>query len=662
LKQLDELDQLSAGAFEGYVVRKDLARRFQGMYPVPTYVGEFMLGRYCATTDEAEIQEGLQIVERLMRERTVRAGEEELFKSNAREHGPIKIIDLITAKLDPATDSYIAELPSLRLNDAGIASDLVRANDRMLTGGFYAEIELTYVPAFAQGGGRPFEVVSLRPIQLSSRHALDDLAEGRRKLTTEQWKALLLRSIGLEPERLTPRQRDMWLLRMVPFVQRNYNMVEIGPRGTGKSHLFQQVSPYAHLISGGKATVARMFIDNRTKQRGLVSQYDVVCFDEIAGVSFDQKDGVNILKGYMESGEFSRGTGSIRAEGSVVFNGNFEVDVETQLIQDHLFGPLPVDMRNDTAFMDRIHSFVPGWDVAKIDRSQFTDHFGLVNDFLAECWRRLREQSRQPLVSGRFRLGEAASGRDTRAMMLTVDGLLKLLSPDADAPIADDDLEWALRLALECRRRVKEQQKRIGASEFGNTQFSYFLIPDGVERFVATPEQRLTREERVPVLPAKPLSELIADGESETLEFKASFRWDIDRKNVNTDLLRHVTKGVAAMLNTEGGTLLLGVGDDGSGVGIDLDLATLKRADVDEYERSLRQGFINLIGVEFSPYIRVTFPEFDGVRICRVDIDPSPKPAFLTGKADREFYIRSGNASRPLDPASTHEYIQMHWG
>ncbi|MGH2586480.1 MAG: anti-phage BREX system Lon protease BrxL, partial [Dehalococcoidia bacterium] len=203
--QLDELDQLAAGAFEGYVVRKDLARRFQGMYPVPTYVGEFMLGRYCATTDEAEIQEGLQIVERLMRERTVRAGEEELFKSNAREHGPIKIIDLITAKLDPATDSYIAELPSLRLNDAGITSDLVRANDRMLTGGFYAEIELTYVPAFAQGGGRPFEVVSLRPIQLSSRHALEDLAEGRGKLTTEQWKALLLRSIGLEPERLTAR-------------------------------------------------------------------------------------------------------------------------------------------------------------------------------------------------------------------------------------------------------------------------------------------------------------------------------------------------------------------------------------------------------------------------------------------------------------------------
>lgn len=261
---LDDLDRLAAEAFEGFIVRKDLARRFQGLYPVPTYVGEFLLGRYCATTDEAEIEEGLRIVERLMRERTVRAGEEELFKSNAREHGSVKIIDLITAKLDPQTDSYIANLPSLRLGDAGISASQVRENDRMLTGGFYAEVELAYSAAFAQAGTRPFEVLNLRPIQLSSRHALEDLAEGRGKLTTKQWMDLVLRSVGLEPAELTERERDVWLLRMVPFVQRNHNMVEIGPRGTGKSHLFQQVSPYAHLVSGGKATVARMFVDNRT--------------------------------------------------------------------------------------------------------------------------------------------------------------------------------------------------------------------------------------------------------------------------------------------------------------------------------------------------------------------------------------------------------------
>jgi len=544
----------------------------------------------------------------------------------------------------------------------GISVDLVRANDRMLTGGFYAEVELAYVPVFAQAGGRPFEVVSLRPIQLSSRHALEDLAQGRRELTTEQWKALLLRSVGLEPSRLGGRQQDLWLLRMVPFVQRNYNMVEIGPRGTGKSHLFQQVSPYSHLISGGKATVARMFIDNRTKQRGLVCQYDVVCFDEIAGVSFDQKDGINIMKGYMESGEFSRGTGSIRADGSLVFNGNFVLDVETQLRQGHLFSPLPPDMRSDTAFMDRIHSFVPGWDAPKVEGRLFTDHFGLVNDFLAECWRRLREQSRLPLVSGRYHLGEALSGRDTRAVQQTLDGVLKLISPDPESSICDEELGWALRLALECRRRVKEQQRRIVRSEFGNTQFSYFAAADGVERFVATPEQRLSREEQQQLSPRKSVADLVKEGESETLEFKATCRWDLEKQNVNGELLRAATKTVAAMLNTEGGTLLIGVKDDGTSFGIEQDLRTLKRGNVDEYERMLRQSFINHLGVEFSPYAKVSFTGLDDVQLCRVDVEPSPKPVFMQAPHGREFYIRSGNASRPLDPAATHEYIEMHWG
>jgi ATP-dependent Lon protease len=660
--QLDELDELAASAFEGYIVRKDLARKFQGLYPVPTYVGEFLLGRYCATTDQTEIDEGLAIVEQLMKDRAVRAGEEELFKSNAREHGQVLIIDLITARLDPSTDSYLADLPSLRLKDAGISTELVRQNDRMLTGGFYAEIQMTYQPDAGKGGAKPFAVVGVRPIQLSTRHALKDLAEGRSRLSLDQWKTLLLRSVGLEPGEFSERQRDVWLLRMVPFVQRNHNMVEIGPRGTGKSHLFQQISPYAHLVSGGKATVARMFVDNRTGQRGLVAQYDVVCFDEIAGVAFDQKDGVQIMKGYMESGEFSRGTGSIRADGSLVFNGNFEVDVETQLRRGHLFGPLPPDMRNDTAFMDRVHSYLPGWDAPTLHPGLFTNHFGLVNDFLAECWRRLRGQSRIPLVAGRYRLGEALSGRDTRAVSLTLDGLLKLVSPDADAEIDDQELEWALRLALESRRRVKEQQKRIGRSEFGNTQFSYFLDGDDTEHFVATPEQRFSRSEREPSSPIQVVAQLIAEGESEVLEFKSSFRWDVDNGNVNTDLIKDVMKAVGAMLNSDGGTLLIGVADDGTPLGIDLDLKTMKGADADEYERTLRQGFITHLGVEFSGNVRVAFPDVDGVKVCRVDVDPSPKPVFMHLKQTNEFYIRAGNASRSLDPAATHEYIEMHWG
>jgi len=487
--EMDHLDNIAAKAFDGFIVRKDLVRRFKNQYPVPTYVVEFLLGRYCATIDEKEIQDGLEIVQRQLSDRAVRAGTEELFKSRAREKGSVKIIDLVSARLDARTDSYMAELPSLQLRDVRIDSKLVQDNDRMLTGGFYAEIELSYDATIAQEhAGRPFGIESLREIQLSKRDVLDIYNRGRAMFTAEEWKKFLIRSIGLEPDQLSQRTQDVILMRMVPFVERNYNVVELGPRGTGKSHLYQQISPYAHLISGGKTTVARMFVNMSTGQRGLVCQYDVVCFDEIAGVSFDQKDGINIMKGYMESGEFSRGKESIRADGCIMMVGNFDVDVHHQQRIGHLFGPLPPEMRNDTAFMDRIHAYLSGWDVAKLHSSLLTDHFGLVSDFLSECWTQLRARSRSSELMNRVFFGGALSGRDTTATQKTVSGLLKLMHPNLDEPVPDETLEWAVRLALECRRRVKEQQKRIGSAEFRNTQFSYQMGKDGVEKFVITPE------------------------------------------------------------------------------------------------------------------------------------------------------------------------------
>lgn len=486
--ELDDIDRKAATALDGYLVRKDLVRTFSRQFPVPTYVVEFLLGRYCASTDQEEINEGLEIVQRQLKSRTVKAGEEELFKARARENGEVKIIDLITARLDAKTDSYIASLPSLRLNDVRISPSLVNEHERMLTGGFYAEVTLNYDAAIAQeSNGRPFGVDVLREIQLSKRDVLDTLAAARKEFTTQEWKELLLRSTGIEGSSLSERQKDAILLRMVPFVERNYNLVELGPRGTGKSHLFQQVSPYAHLISGGKATVAKMFVNNANGQRGLVCQYDVVCFDEVSGISFDQKDGVNIMKGYMESGEFSRGKESIRADGSIVLVGNFDVDVEHQQRIGHLFGPMPPEMKDDTAFMDRIHAFLPGWDVPKISKELLTDHFGLVSDFLSECWSQLRNQSRVSLIQNRVFFGGALSGRDTNAVNKTVSGLLKLLYP-GENEVSDEDIEWAVRIAMEARRRVKEQQKRIGAAEFRNTHFSYVMGADGVEKFVSTPE------------------------------------------------------------------------------------------------------------------------------------------------------------------------------
>ena len=487
--ELDQIDKKAASVLDGYLVRKDLVRTFSRQFPVPTYVVEFMLGRYCASTDQEEIDEGLEIVQRQLKSRTVRAGEEELFKAKALETGEVKIIDLVTARVD-SKGEYVASLPSLRLTDVRISSELVNQHERMLTGGFYAELGVTFDVAIAQEAkGRPFGITSLREIQLSKRDVLDTLAKAREAFTTEEWKCFLLRSIGIESGGLSDRQRNALLLRMVPFVERNYNLVELGPRGTGKSHLFQQVSPYAHLISGGKATVAKMFVENTAKgRRGLVCQYDVVCFDEVSGISFDQKDGVNIMKGYMESGEFSRGKESIRADGSIVLVGNFDVDVEHQQRVGHLFGPMPPEMRDDTAFMDRIHAFLPGWDVPKINKDLVTNHFGLVSDFLSECWSQLRNQSRVSELQNRVFFGGALSGRDTNAVNKTVSGLLKLLYPSSDTPVPDEDLEWGVRIALEVRRRVKEQQKRVGAAEFRNTHFSYIMGADGVEKFVSTPE------------------------------------------------------------------------------------------------------------------------------------------------------------------------------
>lgn len=502
--ELDALDKLAASAFEGFLVRKDLVRRYSRQYPVPTYVVEFLLGRYCATINENEIAEGLQVVERQLTDRAVRTGQEELFKARAREKGSVKLIDIVKTRLDSKNDCFLAELPSLQLKDVRIDDDLVHEHERMLTDGFYAEVTLSYDAAIAQEqNGRPFAIDSLRAIQLSKSDVLNVMAKARTRFSTLEWRDFLMRSIGLEPAALSERAKIVTLLRMVPFVERNYNMVELGPRGTGKSHLFQQISPNSHLISGGKATVAKMFVNNASGQRGLVCHYDIVCFDEVAGISFDQKDGVNIMKGYMASGEFSRGKESIRASGSIVMLGNLDVDVEQQQRISHLLAPLPPEMRYDTAFMDRLHSYVPGWEFPKVNpNEQLTGHFGLVSDFLSECWTKLRESSRVSVLQGRVNWGGALSGRDIEAVTRTTSGLVKLLFPDPSIPVPDEELEKMVRLALECRRRVKEQQKRVLKTEFRNTHFSYFMGVEGVEQFVSTPE--LHSEDRIESDPLPP--------------------------------------------------------------------------------------------------------------------------------------------------------------
>ena len=689
MSELDELDQIAAEAFDGFIVRKDLALKFKGQYPVPTYVGEFLLGRYCASTDPEEIAEGLKIVERQLRDRTVRAGAHELFKSRARELGSIKLIDLITSRLDVGSDSYFATLPSLQLKDVRIADQMVRDHQRMLTGGFYAEVELEYHAALDEGANsRPFSIANLRPIQLSKGDILKVVARGRQAFTVPQWRSFLLRSVGFEPDRLSARAQDLLLLRMVPFAEHNYNLVELGPRGTGKSHLFQQVSPYSHLVSGGKATVARMFVDMRTGQKGLVAQYDVVCFDEVSGINFDQKDGVNILKGYMESGEFSRGKESIRAFGGVVLVGNFDVDVAHQQRVGHLFSPFPKEMRDDTAFMDRIHAYLPGWDIPKMDPTLFTNHFGLVSDFLAEAWTHLRDETRLPALQDRVTYGSALSGRDTWAVNRTVSGLLKLLYPDVATPIPDDDIAWAVRLAMEVRRRVKEQQKRIGRAEFGKTDFS-FAIGDAPPEVVETPEIEIDdepavghrapaserrpatptvvtviRQDRLPDLSEADLRSLIAVGETQTVEFKSTLRWST-KLNADADWLqKDVTRSIAAFLNGHGGRLLIGVTDDREIYGIEKDIEVLSavgQGGVDGFLQALANVINSQLGSGVSALIKTQILEIDGHRVCLVSVGPSPEPVYLKDKKDEEFFVRNQTTTRSLPIAETAKYVRSHW-
>lgn len=470
---MDHIDRIVTEHLEGLVVRKDLADQFRGRFSVPTYVGEFLIGKYCATADEDEIQEGLEEVERLLSKRVVRTGEHELFKAKVREEGAVQIIDIIKAKLDyrKKKDEYVAQLPSLHIDDALITPSMVLDNDRMLTGGFYAQIGLTYVP----GQERPFIVTEVRPIQAHAKAGLDRLAEARELMTTTQWREFILRSVGLEASALDKAAQDAYFLRMVPFVVRNYNMVELGPRGTGKSHLFQQVSPYAYLLSGGTTTVAQLFMNIGTGERGLVAQHDVIAFDEVAGIRFKDKDGVNIMKGYMASGEFARGKESIRAEGGMAFLGNFEIDVRTQLRRGHLLGPMPEVMRDDTAFMDRLHAFVPGWDIPSVGPDQKTEHYGLVSDLLAQWWHELRAENRYVGVRERIRFNDSWRGRDLEAVTRTIDGLLKLLYPDPDGQVLAEDLSWAVGLATVARRRVKEAQAAIGVEEFGDVDLGFSI-------------------------------------------------------------------------------------------------------------------------------------------------------------------------------------------
>ena len=479
-----DLDALLNRHFKGKVVRKDLTKQLKEGANVPVYVLEYLLGMYCASDDDEIVRQGLENVKKILAENYVRPDEAEKVKSLIRERGSFKVIDKVGVKLNQKKDVYEAQLSNLGIKDAVIPANIVKQNEKLLTGGIWCIITLNY---FYEEGQKisPFSVANLKPIQMPSMD-MDELFAARTQFNTDQWMDVLIRSIGMEPTNLKQRVKWHLLTRMIPFVENNYNVCELGPRGTGKSHVYKECSPNSLLVSGGQTTVANLFYNMSSRQVGLVGMWDVVAFDEVAGITFKDKDGVQIMKDYMASGSFSRGRDSIEAKASMVFVGNINQSVETLVKTSHLLAPFPEAMIV-TAFFDRFHAYIPGWDIPKMRPEFFTNSYGLITDYLAEYMREMRKRSFSDAIDRYFKLGNNLNQRDVIAVRRTVSGLLKLLHPHG--VFDKEDVRRCLTYALELRRRIKEQLKKLGGMEFFDVHFSYLDNESLEELFVNVPEQ-----------------------------------------------------------------------------------------------------------------------------------------------------------------------------
>ena len=478
------LDNLLNERFAGKVVRKDLTKLIKEGANVPVYVLEYLLGMYCASDDPATIESGLVSVKHILAENYVRPDEAEKVKSKIRESGSYKVIDKVTVKLNEKRDVYEALLSNLGVKNAEVSDTYVRQFEKLLVGGIWCIITLKYHFEENQKGS-PFTVTELKPIQMPNMD-MQELFEGRRGFTEEQWIDALIRATGMEPTCFKERVKWHLLARMIPLVENNYNLCELGPRGTGKSHIYKEISPNSILVSGGQTTVANLFYNMGSRKVGLVGLWDVVAFDEVAGISFKDHDGVQIMKDYMASGSFSRGRESINASASMVFVGNINQSVESLVKTSHLLAPFPEAMI-DSAFFDRFHAYVPGWEIPKMRPEFFTNQYGMIVDYLAEWLREMRKRSFADATDKWFKLGNNLNQRDTIAVRRTVSGLLKLTCPHGE--FDKESVRKCLEYALETRRRVKEQLKKIGGREFYDVHFSYIDLEDGQERFISVPEQ-----------------------------------------------------------------------------------------------------------------------------------------------------------------------------
>lgn len=478
------VDQLLNQHFAGKVVRKDLTKRIKEGANVPVYVLEYLLGMYCASNDEKIIIEGLEQVKKILAENYVRPDEAEKVKSKIKELGNYKIIDRVTVRLNEKRDCYEAILSNLGIIGVEVSGSVVKQFEKLLAGGIWCIISMSYFYEEKQAAS-PFCISELKPIQMPNMD-MEELFSGRKAFSKEEWLDVLMRSTGMEPSTLDYRVKWHLLARMIPFVENNFNICELGPRGTGKSHIYKEISPNSILISGGKTTVANLFYNMATRQIGLVGMWDIVAFDEVAGIKFKDNDGVQIMKDYMASGSFARGKESIAAYASMVFVGNINQPVDVLVKTSHLLAPFPEQMI-DSAFFDRFHCYIPGWEIPKMRPEFFTNQYGMIVDYLAEYLREMRKRNFADAIDKYFKLGNNLNQRDVIAVRRCVSGLIKLLYPHGE--FTKEDVAECLDYALETRRRVKEQLKKIGGMEFYDVHFSYIDQESMDEKFINVPEQ-----------------------------------------------------------------------------------------------------------------------------------------------------------------------------
>lgn len=669
---MNYLDQKINEHFGGLVVRKDLVKTVRGNAVVPTYVLEYLLGQYCATADEASLLSGIETVKDVIRAHYVHRNEANLIKSVIREKGRHRVIDKVSVELNEKNDTYEAAFSNLGINKVLVAADIVKNHEKLLVSGVWciSEIEYKYTedPRVV-----PWLLSSIKPIQMS-HFDFDQYLQTRQQFTLDEWIDLLLQSIGFNPAKFSLRGKLLQLMRLIPYCERNYNLIELGPKGTGKSHIYSDFSPHGILISGGEVTVPKLFVNNSTGRIGLVGYWDTVAFDEFAGKKKTaNKALVDILKNYMANKTFSRGIETIGAEASLVFVGNTSNELEYMLMHTDLFEDLPAQYY-DSAFMDRLHTYIPGWEVEVIRGEMFTSGYGFVVDYLAEILRKLRAYDFTHHYQEYFRLSSDISTRDRDGINKTFSGLLKILFPAGEASSAD--MELMLGLAVEGRKRVKDQLMRMDTT-YPDVSFGYIRLSDDSVVPVKTAEEQLyprhyykkpagSKDKDIEATHfAQPLSgersvtdeeELIALGESEKLEFKSTLRWNLMANKADKAIENSALKTVVAFLNTEGGILLIGVKDDGSVIGIESD----QFPNEDKFLLHFANLINERIGKQHLGHIQSGLREVAGKKVFRVDCKPSPDPVFLKNNGE-EFYVRNGPSSTQLSTSEVLEYSRRHF-